>query len=118
MPAMRARLLRPMHHRGRRSVSRLRAAGRDRGTAGLGINSGAVTLLVRNLSQIATPAGRIARRGQAMRELSVMEKAVIVVQNGRFAYVGPENEKPPELLIDEDFDANGATAVPGFVDTH
>jgi imidazolonepropionase len=76
------------------------------------------TLLVRNLSQIATPAGRTARRGKAMRELSVMEDAVIVVQNGRFAYVGPENEKPPELLIDEDFDANGATAVPGFVDSH
>src|ERR1051325_8757033 len=53
-----------------------------------------------------------------MRELSVMERSVIIVQNGRFAYVGPENEKPPELLIDEDFDANGATAVPGFVDSH
>jgi imidazolonepropionase len=77
-----------------------------------------VTLLIRNLSQIATPAGRIARRGAAMRELSVMESSVIVVQNGRFAYVGPEKEKPPELLVDEDFDANGATAVPGFVDTH
>jgi imidazolonepropionase len=77
-----------------------------------------LTLLVRNLSQIATPAGRIARRGKAMRELSVMENAVIIVQNGRFAYVGPESEKPPELLIDEDFDAGGATAVPGFVDSH
>jgi imidazolonepropionase len=77
-----------------------------------------VTLLIRNLSQIATPAGRTARRGAAMRELSVMDGAVIVVQNGRFAYVGPENEKPPELLIDEDFDANGATAIPGFVDSH
>lgn len=77
-----------------------------------------MTLLIRNLSQIATPAGRTARRGDAMRELSVMEAVVIIVQNGRFAYVGPENEKPPELLIDEDFDANGATAVPGFVDSH
>jgi imidazolonepropionase len=77
-----------------------------------------VTLLIRNLSQIATPAGRIARRGDAMRELSVMERSVIIVQNGRFAYVGAENEKPPELLVDEDFDANGATAVPGFVDSH
>jgi imidazolonepropionase len=77
-----------------------------------------VTLLIRNLSQIATPAGRAARRGDAMRELSVMERSVIIVQNGRFAYVGAENEKPPELLVDEDFDANGATAVPGFVDSH
>jgi len=77
-----------------------------------------VTLLVHNLSQIATPAGRTARRGAAMRELSVLEKAVIIVQDGRFAYVGPENERPRELLIDEDFDAHGATALPGFVDSH
>ena len=77
-----------------------------------------MTLLIRNLSQIATPTGRTARRGEAMREISVLERAVIVIQNGRFAYVGPEDEKPPELLVDEDFDANGATAVPGFVDTH
>ncbi len=53
-----------------------------------------------------------------MREISVLENAVIVVQNGRFAYVGPETEKPPELIVDEDFDANGGTAVPGFVDSH
>jgi len=77
-----------------------------------------VTLLIHNLAQIATPTGRTARRGRAMREISVLEKAVIVVQNGRFAYVGPENEKPREMLIDEDFDANGATALPGFVDSH
>lgn len=77
-----------------------------------------MTLLIRNLSQIATPAGRTARRGAAMRQLSVLDAGVIVVQNGRFAYVGPENEKPPELLIDEDFDANGATALPGFIDSH
>jgi imidazolonepropionase len=77
-----------------------------------------VTLLVHNLSQIATPAGRTARRGAAMRELSVLENAVIIVQDGRFAYVGPENERPRELLIDEDFDAHGATALPGFVDSH
>jgi len=77
-----------------------------------------VTLLIRNLSQIATPTGRTARRGRAMRDISVLEGAVLVIQNGRFAYVGAERDKPPELVIDEDFDAGGATAVPGFVDTH
>lgn len=77
-----------------------------------------MTLLVRNLSQLATPTGRTARRGRAMRELSVMDDAVIVVQNGRFLYVGPENEMPREIIVDEDFDARGATAVPGFVDSH
>jgi imidazolonepropionase len=76
-----------------------------------------VTLLIRNLSQIATPRGPTAVRGRAMRELAVLEKAVIVVRDGRFAYVGPEHDLP-ELAIDEDIDARGATAIPGFVDTH
>ena len=51
-----------------------------------------------------------------MRALEVREKAVIVIENGRFAYVGPESDCT--LRIDEDFDASGATAIPGFVDSH
>lgn len=74
--------------------------------------------LVRNLSQIATPTGRAGKRGRAMRELRVYERAVIVIDGERIAYVGPENEKPETLVIDDDVDARGATAVPGFVDTH
>ena len=77
-----------------------------------------MTLLIRNLSQIATPTGRTAVRGAAMRELTVHEKAVIVVKDGRFAYIGPERDKPAALTVDEDFDARGATAVPGFIDSH
>jgi imidazolonepropionase len=75
-----------------------------------------VTLLIRNLSQIATPTGRTAARGAAMRALTVHERAVIVVDGERFAYIGPESECP--LSIDEDFDARGASAIPGFVDSH
>lgn len=74
------------------------------------------TLLIRNLSQIATPAGRTAVRGAAMRALTVHEKSVLVIDEGRFAYVGPESGCP--LRIDEDFDARGGTAIPGFVDSH
>lgn len=74
--------------------------------------------LVRNLSQIATPNGRAAKRGRAMRELRVLENAVIVIDGERIAYVGAESDKPEALRIDDDIDARGATAVPGFVDTH
>lgn len=77
-----------------------------------------MALLIRNLSQIATPLGRTAARGGAMRQLAVHDHAVIVVDEGRFAYIGPEPDLPDALRIDEDFDARGATAVPGFVDTH
>jgi imidazolonepropionase len=77
-----------------------------------------MTLLIRNLSQIATPMGTGPARGRAMRELRVHENAVIVIENGRFAYIGDERDKPADLNIDEDFDAKGATAIPGFIDSH
>lgn len=77
-----------------------------------------MTLLVRNLSQIATPVGRGAVRGAAMRTLTVYEKSVIVIDGERIAYVGSESGIPETLRIEEDFDARGATAIPGFVDSH
>jgi len=77
-----------------------------------------VALLIRNLSQIATPIGRGAVRGASMRKLAVFDDAVILIDRGRFVYVGPENERPREIIIDEDVDARGATAIPGFVDSH
>ncbi|HYC59978.1 MAG TPA: imidazolonepropionase [Thermoanaerobaculia bacterium] len=77
-----------------------------------------MTLLIRNLAQIATPQGRTALRGRAMRAVMVHTSSVIVVHDGRFAYVGRESDMPAELAIDEDLDARGATAVPGFIDTH
>ena len=75
-----------------------------------------MALLIRNLSQIATPIGRTGLRGAAMRNLTVLDDAVIVVRDGRIAYVGPERRTG--LDITEDYDARGATAIPGFVDSH
>jgi imidazolonepropionase len=77
-------------------------------------------LLVRNLSQIATPAGRGPVRGAAMRALTLHENGVIVVDRNRFAYVGAESAMPEEIRgrIASDLDGNGATAIPGFVDSH
>ena len=76
-------------------------------------------LLIHNLSQIATPVGRGAARGASMRKLALYGgDAVIVVERGRFLYVGPRAEMPREIIVEEDFDARGATAVPGFVDAH
>ena len=73
-------------------------------------------LLIRNLSQIATPIGREPKRGAALRDLRVVENAVIVVDDERIAYVGSERENPHP--IDRDYDARGACAIPGFVDSH
>ncbi|HJW93836.1 MAG TPA: imidazolonepropionase [Thermoanaerobaculia bacterium] len=73
--------------------------------------------LIRNLKQVATPRGRTGVRGAAMRALDVQDNAVIVIDGERFAYVGPERDMP-RFDITEDFDAQRATAIPGFVDSH
>jgi imidazolonepropionase len=61
--------------------------------------------------------GRAGVRGAAMRAVRVWDReAVIVVRDGRFVHVGAERDFSGP--IDEDFDAAGATALPGFVDAH
>jgi len=55
----------------------------------------AMSTLIRNLTQIATPHGRTALRGRAMRELVLYENAVIVVRDGRFAFIGRESDLEP-----------------------
>ena len=55
-------------------------------------------------------------RGAAMRTLRIHENAVIVVRDGKIAYVGPERRS--RIAITQDYDAKGATAIPGFVDSH
>jgi imidazolonepropionase len=79
-----------------------------------------MTLLLRNLSQIATPLGRGPVRGGAMRRLSIHDDGVIVIRDGRFAFVGREADIDDDLraAIDDDFDTRGATALPGFIDSH
>jgi len=79
-----------------------------------------MSVLFRNLSQIATPLGRTAARGAAMRRLQVIDGGVLVIDDGCFAYVGAEDAMPPAIRdsIESDVDTRGATALPGFVDSH
>src|SRR5205085_756131 len=67
-----------------------------------------------------TPRGTTAARGAAMRQLQVIDDGVLVVDDGRFAYVGSESAMPDAIKrgINHDVDARGATALPGFVDSH
>ena len=77
-----------------------------------------MTLLIRNLKQIATPLGSTGVRGRAMRELLVIDGGVLVVDGERIAFVGREADLPSHITIDRDVDGHGATAIPGFVDSH
>ncbi|MEO8215962.1 MAG: imidazolonepropionase [Acidobacteriota bacterium] len=76
--------------------------------------------LIHNLSQLATPRGALPLRRGALRQLTIVENPVIVVEGDRFAFAGRERDMPADLRtrIDADLDARGATAIPGFVDGH
>jgi imidazolonepropionase len=76
-------------------------------------------LLIRDLSQVASPAGRSAPvRGAELRAIDVVADAYILCEDGRIADVGPMRRL---ALLDDDvveFDGRGLSAVPGLVDCH
>jgi imidazolonepropionase len=79
-----------------------------------------MSLLIRNLAQLATPAGPAPLRARGMRELRVVPDAAILIEGERFAWIGPESDLPAELVsgVDQEIDGEGGTALPGFVDAH
>jgi imidazolonepropionase len=76
-------------------------------------------LVVRNIGVLATLAGPAPRLGPALREIGVVERAVLAAAGGRILYAGPEarldSRVSAEAVV---IDADGAAVVPGFVDAH
>jgi imidazolonepropionase len=79
-----------------------------------------MSLLIRNLAQLATPSGSAPLRGRGMRDLRVIRDGAILIEGERFAWIGPESDLPAELAgsVDREIDGEGGTALPGFVDAH
>src|SRR5215211_1209072 len=81
---------------------------------------GVKTLLVRDLAQVASPAGRGAPlRGPGLASLDVIEDAYVVCRDGRVTDVGAMAELRP--LPDADvveLDGRDRCAIPGLVDCH
>jgi imidazolonepropionase len=80
-------------------------------------------LLVRDLAQLATPAGAEAPlRGAALGAVEVVRDAYVLCEEGRIASVGPMRELGAALRgFDgevEELDGRGLCAVPGLVDCH
>jgi imidazolonepropionase len=76
-------------------------------------------LLIRDLSQIATPAGRTAPlRGAGLREIDVVEDGFILCADGRITDIG-SMQRLTGLTGDlVEVDGRGLSAVPGLVDCH
>jgi imidazolonepropionase len=76
-------------------------------------------LLVRDLSQVATPAGGHAPlRGRELRSVDVLERAYVLCEDGRIASVGRMADLRSLSGEVEEVDGRGLSAIPGLVDCH
>jgi len=76
-------------------------------------------LLVRDLAQLATPAGSAAPlRGAALRETEVTRDAHVLCEDGRITSAGRMAELGSLDGDVEEVDGRGLSAIPGLVDCH
>ena len=76
-------------------------------------------LLVRDLDQLVSPAGRGAPlRGDGLGALDILEDAYLLLEGGRVAAVGRMRDLAPLDGQVEEVDGGGRAAVPGLVDCH
>jgi len=76
-------------------------------------------LLIRDLAQIVTPAGRAAPlRGRDLGELELTTDAYVLCTHGRIEEVGAMRSLPRLDGDVEEIDGRGLSAVPGIVDCH
>ncbi|MGZ4462741.1 MAG: imidazolonepropionase [Gaiellaceae bacterium] len=76
-------------------------------------------LLLRDLAQLATPAGTAAPlRGGALGAIEVIEDAYLLCRDGSIAEVGRMRELGPLSADVEEIDGRGLCALPGLVDCH
>ena len=77
------------------------------------------TVLVRDLAQVVSPAGRAAPlRGPALGELEVHENAFVLCRDGAIVTVGEMRALEPLDGDVEEIDGRGCVAIPGLVDCH
>jgi imidazolonepropionase len=81
--------------------------------------AGSPRLLVRDLRQVATPAGSAAPlRGAALGEVDVVEDAYILCVDGRIERIGRMRDLGRLDGEVQELDGRGLAAIPGLVDCH
>ena len=76
-------------------------------------------LLIRDLAQLASPAGRAAPlRGSALEEVELLEDAYVLVDGDAIAAVGRMRDLQPLEGDLVEIDGRGRCALPGLVDCH
>jgi imidazolonepropionase len=82
-------------------------------------SGGGRRVLVRDLEQLVSPAGRDAPlRGRALGDVDVLEDAYVLCEDGRVSAVGRMRDLEPLEGEVEELDGRGRCAIPGLVDCH
>lgn len=82
-------------------------------------DAAAARLLVRDLAQLVTPAGREAPlRGRALGEVELLEDAYVLFADGKVDAAGRMRELVSLAGDVEELDGRGLCALPGLVDCH
>jgi imidazolonepropionase len=82
-------------------------------------SGGPARLLVRDLAQLATPAGNVAPlRGSDLAEIDVLENAYVLCAGASIEAVGRMRDLPRIGGEVEEVDGRGLCAIPGLVDCH
>jgi imidazolonepropionase len=76
-------------------------------------------LLIRDLAQLATPAGSASPlRGRALGDVAVVDDAYVLCAEGRIEAAGRMRDLPTLPGEVEEVDGRGLAAIPGLVDCH
>jgi imidazolonepropionase len=78
-----------------------------------------MNLFIKNIHQLVTVAanGKPFKAGKEMRELTVLENAAVLIENGIIQRIGSTQELSSHSDVDV-LDAGNRVALPGFVDSH
>jgi imidazolonepropionase len=79
-----------------------------------------ITTLITGSSQLLTLRGRGPRRGDTLRDVSIVKNGALLLRDGLIVAVGPQQkvEAHPLARNAEQLDAGSRVVVPGFVDSH
>lgn len=74
--------------------------------------------LITNIGQLVTCAAEAPKRGDAMRDVGIVEDGAVAVVGGKIVGIGNTAEILDQFESENIIDAGGRVACPGFVDPH